>query len=296
MKLNFPINTSRYYDTYCCSVLVDFQIAKADIQLEGGLKYYVPAVYEIKVNDKKALVDLSDFSDNYNWGFDRTKLYRLNPMYPIEELNIPIFKRTMLPGIEYPENVFPLGPYFVADKSKPETTARFLKYGNIYNPFKSNRVISTNRVYAQNVLTRGKALTQINQNKIYSDIFIDTRRISQNEFWESHSNCLTSICIPGASPYTQDNAPIEAAALGVCIISGDFSFKLPYNKVFNKNEHFICLNSDYSDINEKINYIYDNRQEAKDIGQAAYEIIKETSFPVPRANWMVQVVEDYYAR
>ena len=297
MKLSFPANASRYYDTYCCSVLVDFQIAGADIKIEGGLNYYVPAVYEIKINDKKALIDLSDFYDHYNWGYDNKELFRLNTiMYPIDDLDIPIFKRQMLPGIEYPKNVFPLGPYFIADKSTPKTTGDFLEYGNIYNPFNSNRVISTNRVYAQNVLTRGRALNQLKANKIYSDISIDTRRVDQQTFWNNHGNCLTSICIPGASPYTQDNAPIEAVVLGVCIISGDMSFRLPYNKLFEKNKHFICLNSDYSDINEKINYIYDNRQEAKDIGEAAREIIKETSFPIPRANWVAQVVEEYYGK
>ena len=177
-------------------------------------------------------------------------------MYPIESLEMPIFKRTMIKGKEYPANVFPLGPYFVADKSNPHITKNFLQYGNIYNPLKSNRVISTNRIFAQNTMTRGKALRQLDTNKIYSDIVIDSHRVGQEEFWLKHGDCLTSICIPGASPYTQDNAPVEAMSLGVCIISGNFSFILPYNKLLEKDEHYVCLNSEYSDINEKINYIY----------------------------------------
>lgn len=294
MKLNFPPNRSKYYKSYCCSVLVDFQLSNAEIIIDNELQYYVPAVYEIKINDKKALIDLSDYYDHYNWGYNDSEHYRLNPMYPIEELSIPIFKRTMLPTVDYPKNVFPLGPYFIADKSSPKATKSLLEYGNIYNPLKSNRVISTNRVYAQNFLTRGKALSYLNKSKLYSDIVIDTHRVEQQQFWQKHGDCLTSICIPGASHYTQDSAPMEAVSLGVCIISGDFSFRLPYNKTFERDKHFVCLNSDYSDINEKINYIYDNRQEAKNIGEAAYEIIRETSFPLPRARWMEQVVEEFY--
>ena len=61
MKLSFPPKKYKYYDTYCCSVLVDFQLTGAEIEIKGDLHYYVPAVFEIEINNKKALIDLSDY-------------------------------------------------------------------------------------------------------------------------------------------------------------------------------------------------------------------------------------------
>ena len=86
------------------------------------------------------LADFSDFYDEYNWGFDKTGYKKLGKMYDYDQINIPIFKRTMTVGREYPKHVFPLGPYFVDNNSSPKDLKYLLNLGNIYNPEKGSGV------------------------------------------------------------------------------------------------------------------------------------------------------------
>ena len=70
MKLTFPTKKHRYYDTYCYNLRLNFEMVNAEIELDPNLPYLAPAIFYFKVNDKLALIDYSDFMDEYAWGFD----------------------------------------------------------------------------------------------------------------------------------------------------------------------------------------------------------------------------------
>lgn len=294
-KLTFPVKRFKYYDTYCCSIKVNFELMGAEVILDPGLQYHAPGVFYFKINDKLALADFSDFYDEWNWDFDNTGYKHLNKMYDYDQVNVPIFKRTMTVGEEYPNHVFPLGPYFVDNNKSPKDLQFLLSLGNIYNPEKGNGVFHSNRMYgAGGVLTRKKAFNQIDQSKLLPEVRFIKQRVSQYQFWKNHANCVSTLNISGSAWHSQDKNPVEAMFLGVCGVSNNFDIYLPCDEKIDHTQHYICLNDEFSDINEKLNYVHENRAEAKDIGANAYELMMRTCTPEKRVNWMTEVVENYY--
>lgn len=297
ITLNFPARTKlKYYDFYVSSVKSSFEVAEHKIIIDNTLKFLAPAAFFIKINGKKAFVELSDFDDEYNWNYDKKTgiFYRLNTIYNPAELDMPIFKRTMRAGKEYAKNVFPLGPFYAQNNKDSKDLKTLLSIGNIYDPFNNDGIFHFNRIYAQNIFTRKKAFGLIDKTKLNPKAYFITDRTDQYDFWLRHRKCLSSLNISGASKYTQDTGPIEAMFLGVCPITNDFDLKLPYNKQIEKNVHYILVNDDYSNINECINFLYDNRKLCKEMGAEAYNLMMETSSPLKRSEWMAKVVEEYY--
>lgn len=294
MKLTFPTNKSRYYNGYCCSIKSAFEVAGAEIVLDPDLVYLCPGVFYFKVNNRLALADFSDYKDEYNWGYNLEGFFKQGKMYVPEELDVPIFKRTMVVGDSYASNIFPLGPYYVENNKDSRDLAFLHSLGNIYNPLSGDGIFYSNRIYAQNTFTRGVAKQKIDPNKLLPGVRFISERVDQHTFWRNHGKCVGSLNISGANYYAQDKNPIEAMFLGVCVISNNFDMYLPCNEQLDHTKHYICIDKEYNNINEKINYVYENRAECKDIGINAYDLMNRSCAPVPKVNWMTEKIEEYY--
>lgn len=293
-KLTFPIKKFKYYDTYCSSIKVNFELVNAEIVLDPALEYIAPGIFYFKINEKLALADFSDYYDEYNWGWDRNGYKMLSKAYDYNNIQVPIFKRTMSVGKEYPAHVFPMGPYFVDNNSTAKDLSYLLSIGNVYNPFKGDGIFHSNRIYASGVLNRKKAFDLIDETKLLPEVRFIRQRVSQYQFWEDHRHCISTLNISGSAWHSQDKNPIEAMFMGVCGIANNFDIYLPWNEALDCTQHYVVLKKDFSDINEKINYVYENRAECKDIGNNAYELMQRTCTPEKRVSWMEEVIKNYY--
>ena len=296
----------KWINMYLGSVLVNLELANVKVVIDNSLKFCDSdpgcVAFEAKLNNKKLLIDLHDTPDEYYWkvdhrGFSRTNLsgnssQPLIPRYYPEKLDMPIFKIAIRPDKKYAENVFPYGP-FVVQYNKDSTLLKYLlNKGNIYNPFNSNKILKP--APANYPHTRVKAFSQINTKLLNPKAQFITTRVTPMQYWDAHGDCISLLNISGSGPHVVDKAPIEAMMLGVCIIHNDIDIKLPFNKQLEKNKHYLCLNEHYSDINEKINFLFDNRELLKDMGNEARNLIMSTSTPKARMQWMVETVEEYY--
>lgn len=294
MKLSFPslanCPNKGYYSSYCCPTKLAFEIVDADIVIDNSLKYLAGAIFFIKINDKLALIDLNDYYDECSWTY-KGGFHRTGKFYNYEELNVPIFKRTMITTEKYPDNVYPYGPFLPI-----ESIAQYKSYLELKNlPItqKQNRVLHTNRIYAAAVITRKKAFDKINKNKLLPEVEFDTQRLNKISHLSRLRNCCASLEI-GACPHAQGSGSIEAFMAGIPVISNDMDIMLPYNKKISKNEHYIFVEDDYNNINEAINFAYSNRVESLEMAEKIYEIFLNTWHPEPLTKWMEQVVEEYY--
>lgn len=239
------------------------------------------------VNGKKVLFDQSEYYDNNSWRCD-AGVWIINDGGPRYEYasDIPIFKRMKVLWSEYPKNVFPLGP-FVDPKGKKLA----LSMGYSYIGTK-NTLVHTNRVYMHAVYTRKIAFEKLNLPK---SIIVDSERTGIEQYYRKLITSFGCLNITGASTYTQDSSSIEAMLLGACVVSNNFDIEMPYNKAIKGDEHYICIREeDYSDINEKILFAFNNRPICKDIGQKAYNLMQETVLPRKRVEWVEQTVEEFY--
>ena len=297
ITLEFPSNNGHpYYKFYTCWIKNVFEVAGAQVKINPELKYLAPAAYFIKVNGKNVFIEFSDFPDEHRYKIDyRNSTWRkLDRFYEPEKMDCPIFKRAHRPDYPYLDNVFPMGPFYVADNSKPDSLVKLLSMGNIYDPFKAHKILHTNRVYAGAVLTRKPAYAQIDRDKLLPEVTFDTSRVDLFKHYERHKHLLGSLNISGAHFTSIDLGPIESMFMGVCTLINDVDLNLPFGKTLTKGEHYLALNKDYSNINEQLNYFYENRAECKDIGDAAYELMQESCHPDAIVQWIAQVTEEYY--
>lgn len=281
--------SAKNISTYVMFVVNNFKLYGADIKYDKNLSFAtkVPGCVQFyaKLNGKLIFIDLQDSPTEH---YGNTNI----PIYEPEKMDCPIFKVAVRPDIKYTDNVYPYGPYQVWRNKTTEDLEKFLSYGNTYNPYANNNIINTtSHAYAH---TRAKAYAKLDSSKIYPDIKFIRNRVSQYEHWDRLGNNLGVLNISGSNTNVVDKAPIEAMWQGVCVIHNDIDILLPHNKRLTKNKHYICLADDYEDINEKINFLYDNRSLAKDMGAEARELMLETSTPKRRTDWMLEVIEQFY--
>lgn len=283
---------SSYLHTYLKFPLNNFLLAGAKISFAKDLHFLGAkekgAYVQARINGKPILIDLQDSPREY-FGFIYKDKYKA---YDPTKLNMPIFKVNVRPDIKYANNIFPYGPYHVWNNKTTKDLEKLLSYGNDYDPYANNYIINTTSTMYPH--TRKKAYSNLDYNKIYKDIQFIRNRVPQYQHWDRLSNCLGVLNISGSNSTVVDKAPIEAMWRGVCVIHNDIDILLPHNKQLIKNKHYICLAEDYSDINEKINYLYDNRDMAKEMGVEARELMISTSTPESRVAWILQKVEEYY--
>lgn len=296
MKLSFPslINCPNraYYSSYCCPTKLAFEMVNADIVIDDTLGYLAGAIFFVKINDKLALIDLNDYYDECSWTYNKEGFHRTGKFYDYEQLNVPIFKRTMITTEKYPDNVYAYGPFLPVNSI--DEYKKYLELKNIPVNSEPNKILHTNRLYAAATITRKKAFDNINLKKLLPEVSFDRQRLAKIPHLFRLKNCLASLEI-GACPHAQGSGAIEAFMAGVPVISNDMDIMLPYNKKIERNKHYIFVEDDYNNINEAINFVYSNRSEALERAEAIYELFLNTWHPEPLTKWMEQVVEEYYA-
>lgn len=293
MKLTFPTKKFKYYDTYCYHLRLNFEMVNAKIELDPGLQYLAPAIFYFKINDKLALLDLSDYIDEYNWGINQkdNKFYRINKHYDYKDINVPIFRRTMAIDYDYPDNVFPYGP-FIPLKSVQEYE-QLISLKNKFDDSNRKKILHTNRIYAGANLTRKQAFAKIDNRLLLNEIEFETQRLNKDQHLQRLETCIGSLEV-GSCPNAQGSGAIEGFLTGTPVISNNMDIVLPYNEKLEKDKHYIYIEEDYSNINEAINYVYSNRQDALEKAQRVYELFLNTWHPEKLVPWMESVVETYY--
>jgi len=286
--LSFPARKFKYYDFYTSFIKSVFEVGGGDVVIDDTLQYIVPAAFYIKINNKLAFVDLSDFEDGLNRILTKTGWKVTTEWYKPEDLGVPVFKRTMRVGVDYPDNVFAFGPFYVSNNINANDLYILTNTGYIYNS-KATKILHTNRVWGGALHTRKLAYSKIQQ-----DFDFDTRRLSIPAHYQRHSELAASLNISGAHYHSQDIGAPESMFLGVPVISNDFDIHLPFSTQLNKNEHYIHVYDDYSNINECLQYIYDHPHTVEDISFNAYDLMKNTCSPTALVAWYTEVVEEYY--
>jgi len=237
------------------------------------------------VNGKKVLFDQSEYYDNQSWRCDEGEMKANYSRYDYST-DTPIFKRMITKWAEYPENVYPLGPFC-------QPTPKMLAFNstNKYRPNNYKKLVHTNRVYGNARYTRKIAFSKLNLPK---SIEIDSSRSTVEEYYNRIIHSFGCLNITGASTYTQDSSSIEIMLLGGVVISNSFDILMPFNKAINGNEHYIMISEDYSDINERIVWAFENQKEAYEIAKNGYNLMMETTAPLKRVKWFEEVIEEYY--
>jgi hypothetical protein len=293
--LSFPIKKlSKYYEFYVSFIKSVFEVAGEPVVLDPTLNYIVPAAFYVKINGKLAFIDLSDFHDEYNYKIEGGDWVKQNKFYEPENMAVPVFKRSMKVGVKYADNVFPFGPFYVANNKTSEDLNILMSIGNIYDPLKGTQILNTNRVWAGALITRKSAFANIDVNKLLPEVSFDDSRLPLHQHWHRLGGCISTLNISGAYYTSQDIGAIEAMFLGICGISNNFDIQLPFNNRLQHGTHYIHILDDYSNINECLNYPYENRAICKDMGDAAYELMIKTCSPKALVKWFSQVVEEYY--
>ena len=290
-SISFPAKKSPWreftYD-YALNIIQDFEIADYTIEFYEdtiSTDFANSGCFFAFINGKKVLFDQSEYYDNGSWTCNKGQFSSPYLRYNYN-IDAPIFKRMITKWGEYPENVFPLGPYCC---SNPKLKA--LNTKSKYTPGNFKKLLHTNRVYGNAEYTRKVAFSKLNLPKI---IEIDSTRTAVEEYYRRVLNSFGSLNITGASNYTQDSSNVEIMLLGGVIISNCFDILMPYNKSINGNEHYILINEDYSDINERIVWAFENQKEAYEIAKNGHNLIMETTSPIKRVKWIEEVIEEYY--
>ena len=250
---------SHYINGYFLATVSEFELAGFKIELDNSLHYSSPCLH-LKINNKPIMIDLSDFPDNFHKKAQNRQIVNNGEAYKPEELNMPIFKTAYRPDIAYPKNIFPYGPYYIEDARNRDVFNTLINLGNIYNPINNNNLIKTYKLFGTNVWnTRGIANKQLDKNKLNKNINIVSSRVDTLAHWKRHGDCFSMLNISGSGKHTVDKNPIQAMLLGVCILHNDIDIMLPFNKRLQKDEHYISINDNYTNIVERINYAYENR-------------------------------------
>lgn len=294
--LTFPGKSwGKYFDGYVRNIETIFKSVNSPIEYDSTLKHmetpYGPAntIFEIKINGKPALIDLSDFSNEYCYKCVGGKNILLGKMYEYKDYNMPIFKK-MHPDINYSDNVFPYGPLFFANSL--DVYKRLINYIPKYKvPEKG--ILHTNRIYGAAVSSRKVAFSKINPNKLNKNVSFEKTRMSQSAHYERLKTCTASLEI-GTFNGAQGSGAIEAFILGIPVIADNMDMILPYGKKIEKNLHYIYVEDDYSNINEAINYAYTNRKEAIEMAKRVHALFLETWHPTKLVKWFDLVTEQYY--
>ena len=296
--LTFPVKSwSRYFDNYVRNIEYIFKAANYPIKYSNKLTHmrtpYGPAcaIFNIEINGKPALVDLSDHSNEYCYKLGSNEIIELGKMYEYKDYDMPIFKK-MRPSINYADNVFPYGPLVFPTSLKEYIS--LIEYKPKYEaPTKG--ICHTNRIYAGASFTRKIAFRKLDFKKLDSKVKLETERLSRGQHYERLKECTASLEI-GAFNGAQGSGSIEAFLNGVPVIADDMDMVLPYGEQITRNEHYIFVENDYSNINEAINYAYTNRKESVEMAKRVHDLFLKTWHPTKLVEWFDLVTEQYYGQ
>jgi hypothetical protein len=295
--LTFPRKSwGRYFEDYVKNIEYIFKAANYPIKYSNKLTHmrtpYGPAcaIFNIEINGKPALIDLSDHSNEYCYKMVCNKKVELGKMYEYKDYDMPIFKK-MHPDITYTDNVYPYGPLMLISSLREYKD--LINYKPDFNKIPTLGISHTNRIYGGAKLTRKVAFSYLHSEKLDNRVSFESSRLPRGQHYGRLRNCAGSLEV-GAFSGAQGSGAIEAFLNGIPVISDNMDMILPYNKKISKNEHYIFIEDGYSNINEAINYVYTNRKESVEIAKRVHNLFLETWHPAKLVEWFDLVTEQYY--
>jgi len=120
---------------------------------------------------------------------------------------------------------------------------------------------------------------------------LDVAITDKPTFWKKISDCLVSVCVPGARNDILDRGQFQYMAFGACTISPSLDIKLPYGKELKSGVHYLSCMPDYSDLVDVIEHCRNNRGACRAIGNWAKELFLDVATPDKVWAWMKECIE-----
>jgi len=268
----------RYYITYYRYVLNIFKYVKADIKFVGDTSV-ADAVFWIKVNGKKIMIDYSDYlkidnkayKDPNSHGYFKFHLSTCHTKYN---------KAYSLPPISFYD-----WEQYYALKKEIKYTGSGTYIINRQKPYGNARI---RRAGVQAIITKFMKAIE-NDHPLKKRVF-QVGIQQQIEFWRDINKSRMAIFVPGCRNNMLDRGHIQYMAFGCPTICPPIINKLPYEKQMLPKVHYIECSEDYLDIIDKIKWVDSNIKECKKIGNYAKMLFEKTSTPDKVVNWILEKI------
>lgn len=218
--------------------------------------------FVVSINGKIILIDFSDFQD-------------VHPLVNQYDICLKYHKSI---DISYPSNVFSFSPISFYNWIAYEKLQSNIRYQA------NNMILNMQRAYGNAVERRKYVKKILIDSKFYPNIFTDI--LLQNDFWKAINNCLVGVFVPGARNDILDRGQFEYMAFGCCTISPKLTDCIAFEKKLEPDIHYVQCKDDYSDLIDKIQYVYDNKLKAMEIGTNVKKLFSETSMPSKLVDWI----------
>jgi hypothetical protein len=231
-------------------------------------------IFSCMVNDKQIIVDYADHS---------SKIWK--DLYP----NLPYFKFQTTQ--DNSKGVVPLGPPMIGVKRKGTKGATFREYNRVryhYDYQPGSGILCKQLPNGAAVERRNHVHALLDQNFDQVDTAADQDQIG---FWKQHENCLTAVCVPGATNNMVDRGHLELFGLGVCTISPELYTVFPQNQTLVAGEHYIKCQDDYSDLVDVIHSLQQTPSFAKAIGNHARKFYESYYAPEKYWQWIMENIK-----
>lgn len=257
-----------YYNTHHTYIL---NILKTQCEVEMVNVEQLPKVNEVvvttKIDDKIVAFDLSDFCNLSHIPNDVDVVFKLH--YGVEHIDL--------------KHVHSFSPITFLNWPEFYTLEKQLTYNpTINSPILNNQDpragAKERRTHVRNILRSEYGNT------------LDYSRTNQQEFFRKVSNCLVSVCVPGARNDMLDRGQGQYMFFGGCTISPRLVSCLSWNTPIIPNVHYIECADDYSDLIEKIEWCKTHLDECKQIGKNAKQLMFETSTPEKHMEWIRECI------
>ena len=280
VSLKFPKNYLEHrYGLIHFHFFVQYaKVAGVDVKLVDPDEHVFIAedqlIFSCTVNGRQIVVDYADHSTR-NW----------KNLYP----NVPYFKFQTTKN--NPGDLIPLGPPMVGVKRKGSKGATMREYNHArwhYNYTPGSAILCKQLPNGAAVERRNHVHQLLTENFTDVDIAADCDQI---EFWRQHENCLTAVCVPGATNNMVDRGQIELIGLGVCTISPKLLTVFPKQQTLKAGKHYIQCRNDYSDLVDILQDLQKNPEMAKNVGRHARRFYEKFYAPNKYWEWIVRNIK-----
>jgi len=255
------------------------KVAGIDVELvESNNRVFISddqLVFSCLINNRQVIVDYADHSTR-NW----KECYPGLPYFKFQTTN------------QNPTDMIPLGPPMVGVKRLGCRGATVREYNHVRRHF--NYTPGSQILCKQ--LPNGAAVERRNYvHKLLTDNFSDvdiSSNSNQIDFWQTHEQCLASICVPGATNNMVDRGHIELMGLGVCTVSPELYTLFPGHTKLTPDYHYIKCKDDYSDLVDILNHLKNNPNICAEIGKNARNFYDSYYAPEKYWAWVLENIND----
>jgi hypothetical protein len=262
-KVKFPedIIPHKYYNVHALYLRHIFEAS--DVQLEIAGDTTVSSGFTIDIDGTTIFIDYSDHPRIFRKG----RQYRAYFKYHYAEQHKEL------------ENIFPLAPVSFYNWSEFYTLRKKIDYTA------NTDIILNNQKPYGNAAERRRFVQKLLREKY--GVLLETNHIlPQYAYWKKANNCLVHVFVPGARNDMLDRGQLQYMAFGCCTLSPPISDILPYYKKPIPGIHYVQVESDYSNLIDRVEWCKSNRKKCIEIGRAAQKLFDETCIPTAIMVWI----------